>query len=115
MAINDSPYIVRGNQKVFAFELLDDDGKQVHDLRDVIALDFVLKDLLGEQVLLLTKSNGVEVDQPEHSFARVTIKTADSENLPVGILRYALQARWADGSVHEWVFPRVFHVLSDVI
>ena len=119
MAINDNLWITHGNQKRFAFELKTDEGKPVMDLLDTVSLEFVLQDLEKTEVLRITKSQ-IQLNQKYDEavmfgWITVTISTQDSENLEVGLYRYAIQARWPDGHTHEWTFPRVMHVLADMI
>jgi hypothetical protein len=120
MAINDNLWIVQGNSKRFAFELKDDYGKLVHDLDQATVLEFVLQDMETVQVLRLVGSDYIKIDQnlgdvEAKGWVTVHINTPDSENLEIGMYRYAIQARWNDGRTHEWTFPNVLHVLAGII
>jgi len=114
MPIQDNLFITKGNYKTFALELRTDEGDQLHDL-DKASFEFMLKDMEEVEALKLLSPTDVKPDEPDHSQVLVTIDTARSEKLEVGLYRYALQARWPDGRVHEWVFPRVFHVFDHMI
>lgn len=120
MAINDNPFITRGNYKEFAFELKDDEGRSVHSLADATMLEFVLQNLELETVLRLTPPIGIRVNHNLRTtdapgWVTIIIATIDSEALEVGMYRFAIQARWATGRTHEWTFPNVFYVMRDVI
>lgn len=120
MAINDNPFITRGNYKEFAFELLDDQSVPVYTLADAMLLEFVLQDLELNTVLRLSPPDSIRVNQnlkttDARGWVTIVVNSADSEALEVGMYRFAIQARWATGRVHEWTFPNVFYVMRDII
>jgi len=120
MAINDNLWIRHGNFKRFPFELTDDYGKIIHNLNDASAIDFVLMDLEKNVALRLTTPESIVIDRSldeenMKGWVTVTINTADSEGLSVGMYRYAIQARWPDGRTLEWTYPNVLHVLAGII
>lgn len=119
MAINDNLWITQGNTKAFAFELKDDYDQIITDLKDAVAIDFVLQDMERNQALLITKDQ-IELDQKineskKPGWVTVTVKPFDSESLSVGMYRYAIKARWDGERVHEWTFPNVLHVLAGIV
>lgn len=120
MAINDNLWITQGNDKRFAFELKDDEGKVIYDLDSLASLEFVLVDLDMNEVLRLVPPNAILLNQRYdetnmRGWVTVVISNADSKNVEIGMYRYALQARWPDGRTREWTFSNVMHVLAGII
>lgn len=112
--------IVKGNTEVEEIPLYDNQGELVTNLSLASAVKFQIKtERTGTPLVSKSLGDGIEVDQPEPGYIRLTLSATDTD-LDPGFYVIGLQIEWND-EIKEIEFlinnqkTRRLRILQDVV
>lgn len=98
--------VVAGNKTFQEIPIEDYKGDLVTDLASATEIKFQVKEKKEESespLISKSKDNGIEVDQPEVGYLRITLDSSDTQDVhPSERYFMAVQVKWSEAKIYEY-------------